>query len=32
MVIQVLADEQNHLREFEGYLKEYDVRQPASTV
>lgn len=32
MVIQVLSDEQDHLREFEGYLKEYDIRVPASAV
>ncbi len=32
IVVQVLTDEQDHLRDFEGYLKEYDVRQPASTV
>jgi len=25
MIIGILADEQQHLREFEGYLKEYDV-------
>jgi bacterioferritin len=32
MVIQVLADEQDHLREFEGFLKEYDVRVPAAAM
>jgi bacterioferritin len=26
MVITILADEQEHLREFEGFLKEYDER------
>lgn len=26
MVITILADEQDHLREFEGFLKEYDQR------
>ena len=31
LVIQVLTDEQDHLREFEGYLKEYD-QAPASSV
>lgn len=26
LVIQILTDEQDHLREFEGFLKEYEIR------
>ncbi len=32
LVIQVLTDEQEHLREFESYLKEYEVQAPAPSV